>query len=148
MYVLSTIVVLRAFFLIVLVAFVFQIINPDGSISIQKLQNFESFRNIKEENYNINLKDRRPLERMKDFYQKQEQILKDHLINTRLQFKAQHFVGSVMRDGFHSDLPSNAMWQGHKVVMGKEIEQIRKKEIEKGEKQYASPPPPPSPPSQ
>lgn len=142
----TTLFVLRGFVMILLLAFIFYVINPDGSVSIEKLQeNFTVFQNmterLKDINYNVPVKDRRPVERMKDFYKKQEKILLDQLVNTRTKFKMQHFIGTVMRDGFHSDLPLNAMWRGSKVEIGDNIAKLIIKEAEKGNQ----PPPTPSP---
>jgi hypothetical protein len=129
--------VLRGFMVVLLLALIFYVLNPDGSISIEKMhENFPVFKSITENlrdlNYNVPIKDRRPLERMVDYYKNQEKIMMDLLVNTRMKFRQQHFIGTVMRDGFHSDLPDNAMWRGSKIEMGDNIAKMLVKEAEKG----------------
>lgn len=95
--------------------------------------------NMKDESYTIPLIDRQPLESMQDFYANHEQNLIAGMMRTRLKFKEQTHVGTVMRDGFNADLPPDAMWKGGVIVVGEDIRQL----ILKASAPPASLPPPP-----
>ena len=90
---------------------------------------------IKDEEYNIPEMYLRPDKRMLEFYRNHEEEVLSQMINTRKEYKNQHFVGSVLTDGFHASLPQNSKWVNGMVVIGGE--DIRKEgESLRGEVQH------------
>lgn len=59
-----------------------------------------------------------------EFNKIKQQASIDAMLKTRLTFKEQPYFGSVMRDGFHADLPENAMWKDGIVAVGPEIQSM------------------------
>ena len=78
---------------------------------------------IKDQNYTIEESKRQPQLSMKEFYQVEDRGLTDMMMRTRLTFKRQNHIGTVMRDGFHADLPEGTMWMNGKLVMGEDVRQ-------------------------
>lgn len=96
---------------------------------------------ITDDSYTVPLADRRPTVGVREFYADNDANLTATMLRTRLKFRDQHHVGSVMRDGFHADLPPDAMWKGGVIVVGDDIRRLV---------QLASivpSPPPPAPPT-
>lgn len=85
---------------------------------------------ITDDGYTIPQADRQPTESMKDLESNQQSNLVAAMMRTRLKFKQQNHVGSVMKDGFNADLPENAMWKGGTIVVGEDIRQLVQKAIE------------------
>lgn len=86
----------------------------------------------KETNFIVPETARKPAVSIQEFYQKQDDLIWEMILKSRLEFKEQHFVGSVMKDGFHSDLPADCMWKNGKIEKNKTIYNLRKAETEKG----------------
>lgn len=81
--------------------------------------------NLADENYTVPEAQRQPTLSMAAFYAVPDRGLTDSMLRTRLTFKTQPHVGTVLRDGFHVDLPENAMWRGGVLVLGEEVRQQR-----------------------
>jgi hypothetical protein len=94
---------------------------------------------LRDKNFNVPLGDRRPPERMKDYYRKQDTKLFGHVLKTRNKYKTQYHLGSVMKTGFHSDLPPDAMWRDGIVEIGEDIREMSLRKAE--EKPMYGPPP-------
>ena len=60
---------------------------------------------------------------MQVFYDNRDVMLTQQMLDTRKKFTKQSFIGSVMTDGFHAALPSNAKWQNHMVEIGDMVKQ-------------------------
>lgn len=75
------------------------------------------------DDYTLPAAQRQPALSMKEFYAVEDRGLLDMMMKTRLTFKAQNHLGTVLRDGFHIDLPENTMWRGGKLVRGEEVRQ-------------------------
>lgn len=97
--------------------------------------------NLTDESYTIPEAQRQPALSMKEFYAVPDRGLMDLMMRTRLTFKSQNHIGTVMRDGFHIDLPENTMWRGGVLVSGEDVR--RQMELAR---QPAHPPAPPPPP--
>jgi len=86
----------------------------------------------KEANFVVPEADRKPKVSMLEFYKKQDDLIWEMILKSRLEFKEQHFVGTVMKDGYHADLPSDCMWKNGKVEKSREVQKIRAEEAAKG----------------
>jgi len=86
----------------------------------------------REANFVVPESDRKPKISMSEFYQKQDDLIWEMILKSRLEFREQYFIGTVMKDGFHSDLPPDCMWKNGKIEKSKVIENLRKAEAEKG----------------
>lgn len=77
--------------------------------------------NLTDTDFTIPELQRRPPVSMTEFYATRDQTLTNMMMATRLRFQQQNHMGTVMRDGFHADLPDNAVWRGGVIVMGENI---------------------------
>ena len=82
-----------------------------------------AFSQLKEHDYVIPVNQRRPLESVAEYYAKRDETLITMLVTTRGKFTKQHHLGTVMKDGFHTDLPNDAMWKDGKIEIGSEIQE-------------------------
>jgi len=85
---------------------------------------------IDENEFIIPENDRKPKEDIKEFYKNQDQKLFNQLITTRSKYVNQHHVGSVIKDGFNTNLPENYMWKNSKIETGKHVEKLKKDVIQ------------------
>jgi len=136
-YLYSSLFVLKGLILVLLLAFIVFLMNPDGSVSLEKMrENFSLLQDfhdhLKDVNYTIPLADQKPQFAFPEYQKNREKILTDLMLKTRMKFTQQYFVGSVMRDGFNATLPNNAMWKGGKIEIGNHIAKLISKESEKG----------------
>lgn len=79
--------------------------------------------NLTEQQFLIPEAHRQPLVSMKEFYAVPDRGLTDLMLRTRLTYRAQNHLGTVMRDGFHIDLPEDTMWRGGVLVSGPDVRQ-------------------------
>ena len=78
---------------------------------------------IHDKSYVIPESQRQPGMSMKKFYANEDRGLMDMMMRTRLLFKRQNHIGTVMKDGFHADLPEGTTWRGGKIVTGDDVKQ-------------------------
>jgi hypothetical protein len=71
--------------------------------------------------YQIQIQHRMPTISFKEYIQLEDRGLTDMMIRTRLTFKNQPYIGTVLRDGFHVELPDNAMWKDGTIVVGDDV---------------------------
>lgn len=130
--------VLRVFVVLIILLAVLYMVNPNVEIWCSECwesaqEKYEELtKNLRDTNYNIPLSARRSADSVKVYYQQREDEMLKHLLGTRSKYKTQHHVGSVMQDGFHVDLPYDAMWKNHIIVRGPEIQKLS--EIKEKEK--------------
>lgn len=72
---------------------------------------------------------RRPASSLSDFYTNHSKLVVEPYLTTRLKYKKQYHVPSVMVDGFHSYLPENAMWRNGIVEISDDVKLLN--DIEK-----------------
>ena len=82
---------------------------------------------LHEDEYVIPPHHRKPELSVKEYYKQREEILFAQMMSTRNKYQQQYHIGTVMKDGFHTDLPDNAMWRNGKVEMSAEIAELRSK---------------------
>jgi hypothetical protein len=122
--------VLRGLVVIILFLAVLYLVNPNVEIwcgeqwEAAQAKYEELSKNLRDMNYNVPLAVRRSADSVKAHYERREEEMLQHLLGTRSKYKTQHHVGSVMQDGFHVDLPPDAMWQNHTIVRGIEIQAL------------------------
>lgn len=112
---------------IVLIAFllVFFLYYMSDDVQIWCRERYGAFENLPDilPGYNLDIpaEKRHPDVSIREFYADREGRIRRELIETRMKFKAQPFVGSVMTDGFHSDLPLGTKWEGGTIVGGEKV---------------------------
>lgn len=79
--------------------------------------------NWHDDSYTVPEAQREPALSMKEFYAVEDRGLLDWMMKTRLTFQAQNHMGTVLRDGFHVDLPVDTMWRGGVLVRGEAVRQ-------------------------
>lgn len=138
--------VLRGLVLVIIILVVLYAVNPEiecwcnerWEIVQERYSNMSNA--MKDVDFDVPLNKRRPKESIKDFYRSQESVLFGQLFSTRGKYLTQHHVGTVMKDGFHTDLPDNAMWRNGMVVIGPEIAELSKKKAQERPPGYNEPP--------
>jgi len=119
---------LRIFLVFFILIFLVYYMSDD--VQIWCREKYGTFKNLPDilPGYNIEIPPdkRQPNVSIKEFYKDRESRKRKELIETRLKFKAQPFVGSVMTDGFHADLPEGTKWKGGTIVGGQEVQQEMK----------------------
>lgn len=122
--------VLKGLILVLLLGFIVYCLDSStGRISVEKISALNS--SLQDLEYTIPEQDRVPPFSPREYRVNRDKIATDIFMKSRLQFKEQYFVGSPLRDGFHAELPLNAMWKGGKVEMGEHVAALRRKEAEK-----------------
>jgi len=121
---------LRGFIIILIIFMILYAVNPEMECWCNERWETvqEKYTGIsdafKEKNFNVPETDRRPEQRMKDYYRRQDTHLFGQLLHTRNRYKTQHHLGSIMKDGFHADLPPDAMWRDGIVQIGEDIREL------------------------
>jgi len=127
----------RIFLILLILLFCLIILNEEveswcnDSYSACKSKFEKIAHNLNDTSYNVPAEAQRPNMPMKEYYEKHDQITTELMMNTRLAFREQYHVGSVMKDGFNADLPENAMWKNGVIVLGEDVRQQRQKEAAK-----------------
>ncbi len=87
----------------------------------KRLQFEGLWRNFRDMQYNVPEGHRRPQATVREWNRDREAKLTEFALATRRKYLKQYHVGSIRKDGFHADLPENAVYRGFKVVTGPEV---------------------------